>query len=159
MMMNLGYVKIRGIDVSSTAVLQFPHEVLLNLRLSYTYQKAQDYTKRKSAELQKITYGGQIPYIPWNSGSAIAGLIYKSWQLNYSFIYVGERYHNSANIKENYEQPWYTQDMAIIKNLKIKNTAMRIAAEINNLLGQDYEVVLNYPMPERNYKISFTVEL
>ncbi|MBK5722319.1 TonB-dependent receptor plug domain-containing protein [Dysgonomonas sp. Marseille-P4677] len=159
MMMNLGYVKIRGIEASSTTIFQLPYDILLNLRLSYTYQKAQDFTKRKSQALQETTYGGQIPYIPWHSGSVIAAFTYKSWQLNYSFIYVGERYHSSANIREEYEQPWYTHDMTLVKNLKIKNIGMRIAAEINNLFSQDYEVVLNYPMPKRNYRISFTVEL
>lgn len=159
MMINLGYVEIRGIEASTNTVFRLPYEVFLNLRLAYTYQKAQDFTKRKSEELQKITYGGQIPYIPWHSGSAIASFTYKSWQLNYSFIYVGERYHSSANIREDYEQPWYTHDMGITKNLKLKNTNLRIAAEINNLFSQDYEVVLNYPMPKRNYKISLTVEL
>ncbi len=159
MMMNLGYVEIRGIDASSTTEFRLPWEILLNLRLTYTYQKAQDFTKRKSDVLQNLTYGGQIPYIPWHSGSVIAGIHWRSWQLNYSFIYVGERYHSSANIREDYEQPWYTHDMALIKNFKVKDTNLRLALEVNNLLAQDYEVVLNYPMPKRNYKLSFTVEI
>ena len=159
MMINLGYVEIKGLDVNSSATVQLPHEISLNLKLAYTYQKAQDFTKRKSGELNKSTYGGQIPYIPWHSGSVITGMAFKSWQLNYSFIYVGERYHSSANIREEYEQPWYTHDMALIKNFTFKKVNARISAEINNLFSQDYEVVLNYPMPKRNYKISLTVEL
>nr|WP_231496759.1 TonB-dependent receptor [Prevotella sp. 10(H)] len=159
MMINLGYVEIRGLEASSSGTFRLPSDILLNLKLAYTYQKAQDFTKRKSEELQKLTYGGQIPYIPWHSGSVITSVTHKSWQLNYSFIYVGERYHSSANIREDYEQPWYTHDMAIIKNFKFNKTNMRIAAEINNLFSQDYEVVLNYPMPKRNYKISLTIEL
>lgn len=159
MMMNLGYVEIRGIDASSTTEFRLPWDILLNLRLTYTYQKAQDFTKRKSDVLQNLTYGGQIPYIPWHSGSVIAGIHWRSWQLNYSFIYVGERYHSSANIREDYEQPWYTHDMALIKNFKVKDTNLRLALEVNNLLAQDYEVVLNYPMPKRNYKLSFTIEI
>ena len=159
MMMNLGYVEIRGIDASSTTEFRLPWDILLNLRLTYTYQKAQDFTKRKSDVLQNLTYGGQIPYIPWHSGSVIAGIHWRSWQLNYSFIYVGERYHSSANIREDCEQPWYTHDMALIKNFKVKDTNLRLALEVNNLLAQDYEVVLNYPMPKRNYKLSFTIEI
>ena len=46
-----------------------------------------------------------------------------------------------------------------IKNFKVKDTNLRLALEVNNLLAQDYEVVLNYPMPKRNYKLSFTVEI
>lgn len=159
MMMNLGYVEIRGVDASSTTEFRLPADIFLNLRLSYTYQKAQDFTKRKSEVLQQLTYGGQIPYIPWHSGSVIANVRYKSWQLNYSFIYVGERYHSSANIPADYEQPWYTHDMSVVKDFKLKKVNLRVAAEINNLFSQDYEVVLNYPMPKRNYKLAFTVEL
>ena len=159
MMMNLGMVEIKGFDFSASAIGSITERLTMNTKLTYTYQKAQDFTKRKGGILQETTYGGQIPYIPWHSGSAIAGLSYKGWGLNYSFIYVGERYHNSANIRENYEQPWYTNDVSMIKDIKMKNCNLRLSAEVNNLLNQDYEVVLNYPMPKRNYKFTITVEI
>lgn len=159
MMMNYGYVEIRGVDVATSAVLEPYKDLFLNLKLTYTYQKAQDFTKRISPELEKTTYGGQIAYIPWHNGSAIASINYKTWQLNYSFMYVGERYHSSANIRQNHEQPWYTNDMSLIKNLDYKKMKIRVSAEVNNFLNQDYEVVLNYPMPKRNYKLSLTFEI
>jgi outer membrane receptor protein involved in Fe transport len=159
MMMNLGYVKIRGMDAAASITVEPYKDLLFNLRLTYTYQKAEDFTKRKNPILQQSTWGGQITYIPWHNGSAVASLTYKSWQLNYSFIYVGERYHSSANIPAEYEQPWYTNDMTVSKKFMIKKINMRVALEINNLLSQDYDVVLNYPMPRRNYKLSITAEI
>jgi len=159
MMMNLGYVEIRGIDMAASMLSVPVKDLLLNIRMSYTYQKAQDFTPRPSEILQKTTWGGQIAYIPWHSGSVITSVDYKSWQLNYSFIYVGERYHSSANTSMEYEQPWYTNDITIVKNLKYRSMDVRLSAEINNIFSQDYEVVLNYPMPGRNYKFALTVEL
>ncbi len=159
MMMNLGLVEIKGLDFSASGIASITEALTMNAKVTYTYQKAQDFTKRKSETLQQTTYGGQIPYIPWHSGSIIAGLNYKGWGLNYSFIYVGERYHNSANIKENYEQPWYTNDVSLIKDIPLKAFNLRLSAEVNNLLNQDYEVVLNYPMPKRNYKFTVTIEI
>lgn len=159
MMMNLGEVEIRGIETSSSFTFNLPYRILGNLKMNYTYQRAQDFTKRKSSVLQATTYGGQIAYIPRHDGSVIASLNYRSWQLNYSFIYVGERYHSSANIPEEYEQPWYTHDMGISKTFVWRATQWRLNLEVNNLLSQDYEVVLNYPMPKRNYKLSLTVTL
>ncbi|GAB6122092.1 TonB-dependent receptor [Dysgonomonas termitidis] len=158
-MTNIGSVEIWGIDASLSAAFQLLYDIGMNLKLAYTYQKAQDFTRKDNPVLQEMSYGGQINYIPWHSGSVIASMTHKSWQLNYSFIYVGERYENSVNIQEFYQQPWYTHDMAIIKNFKMNNINMRIAGEINNLFGQDYEVVLNYPMPKRNYRILLTIEL
>ncbi|WP_308199003.1 TonB-dependent receptor [Chitinophaga sedimenti] len=159
MMMNIGTVEIKGMDVVTDHSFVLPADVIVNLRAAYTYQLAQDFTTRKNPELQKITYGGQIPYIPWHSGSIISGILYKSWRLNYSFIYVGERYHNSANIPENYEQPWYTTDLSASKEIQLKKCRFKISGEVNNVLDQDYEVVLNYPMPKRNYKLILSIEL
>ncbi|MGN6420237.1 MAG: TonB-dependent receptor [Pseudobacter sp.] len=159
MMVNYGYVEIIGTDMVADMAFALPADLGLNVRVTYTYQKAQDFAIRKNIELQKMTWGGQIPYIPWHSGSIISSVQYKSWRLNYSFIYVGERYTNSANIRENYEQPWYTSDLSASKDLTYKRFRFRIAGELNNALNQDYDVVQNYPMPKRNYKIILSVEL
>ena len=35
----------------------------------------------------------------------------------------------------------------------------RAQLEVNNLFSQDYDVILNYPMPKRNYRFSFTIEI
>lgn len=159
MMMNLGYVEIRGVDMAASLLSEPVKDLMLNIRLTYTYQKAQDFTPRPSEILKKSTWGGQIHYIPWHSGSVIAGIDYKNWLLNYSFIYVGERYHSPANIPAEYEQPWYTNDMTITRKMKYNSINFRLSAEINNIFSQDYDVVLNYPMPGRNYKLTLTVEL
>ena len=31
--------------------------------------------------------------------------------------------------------------------------------EVNNLFSQDYDVILNYPMPKRNYRFTLRIEL
>ncbi|MDR0565907.1 MAG: TonB-dependent receptor [Prevotellaceae bacterium] len=159
MMMNLGYVEIRGVDAAGSAAWRLPEGLSLATSLSYTFQKAQDFTDPTSADPRAGTYGRQIAYIPWHSGSAIANLTWRTWDLNYSFIYVGERYHNSTNTRENYEQPWYTHDLTIAKTFTLQKVKCKIAAEVNNLLNQYYDVVLNYPMPGRNYKLVLKVEV
>ena len=158
-MMNIGYVEIRGCDVNASATIDLTHDVLLSLAAAYTYQRAQDFS-----EPDEITYGGQIAYIPWHSGSATVNLLWRGLSVNYAFIYVGERYHNSANIPANREQPWYTHDMsisyetAISRKSKVESRKpnhsprLYVALEINNMLNQQYEVILNYPMPGINGK-------
>ena len=73
---------------------------------------------------------------------------------------MGKRYHNSSNIIENHEQPCYTHDLTLSKVFKIRKIGnLRIAAEVNNLLNQQYDVVYNYPMPGRNYKLILKFEI
>ena len=154
-MMNLGYVEIRGVDVNASATMSLiesmssHHQLLLNVAAAYTFQRAQDFSDPN----EPLTYGGQIAYIPWHSGSATANLqwMFRQYTLswNYAFIYVGERYHQSANIPANYERPWYTHDMSV----SFEMPHWFFSMEVNNLLNQQYEIILNYPMPGLNGKV------
>ena len=83
-------------------------------------------------------------------GTAVRPCFYKGWGMNYSFIYTGERYNQQENIPRNHTQPWYTSDLSVQKSFAIRTRTLKLTAEINNLFGQDYDVVLNYPMPKTN---------
>jgi outer membrane cobalamin receptor len=159
MMMNIGYVEIRGADISGQASWHLPRGIQVNTGVSYTCQRAQDFSDPADSDPEAGAWGGQIAYIPWHNGSAIVNAVCESWDLNYSFIYVGERYHNSSNIRENHEQPWYTHDLTVGKTFLYRNVKCRLSAEVNNLFGQYYDVVQNYPMPGRNYRLILKAEI
>ena len=72
---------------------------------------------------------------------------------------MGERYNQQENIRYNYTQPWYTSDLSVSKDLRLGRVGLRALLEVNNLLSQDYDVILNYPMPKRNYRITLSVEI
>lgn len=153
-MLNLGRVHINGIDVEADATMAPAREWQLTARLQYTYQDARDKTNPKMSY-----YNHQIPYIPWHSGSAVAGVSWRQWSLNYSFIYAGERYSQQENIRYNYVQPWYTSDLSIVGRFPLKGCTLKVTAEVNNLFAQDYDVIVNYPMPKRNYALTIDCEL
>lgn len=152
-MLNLGKVEILGLEVSAESTANV-EGIDLGIRANYTYQKARDFTDRNDAY-----YGDQIPYIPLHSCSISANASYLGWNLNYSFIYTGERYNAQENIPANYEQPWYTHDASLFKNFSINSIKCRAGIEINNIFDQDYEVILNYPMPGRNFKVSLKINI
>ena len=152
MMLNIGKVKIRGIDVTARLAFRLPHSIVLEGGLNYTYQRAQDYTNPADNH-DGGTYKSQIAYIPWHSGSGTVHAAWKNLDFNYSFIYVGERYHNSTNILANHEEPWYTHDLSASYLFNVKKTTLKITAEVNNIFNQQYDVIQNYPMPGRNYRI------
>lgn len=152
-MVNLGKVKIRGIDLSQQLGMRFG-PVDLTTRLNYTYQQARDYSYP-----DEDYYKDQIPYIPWHSGSAVLAAVYGKWHLNYSFIYVGERYSRSDNFADNYLQPWYTSDLSAGYHFRSGKLKWQLTAEVNNVLNQYYDVVINYPMPGTNFKFIIRMTL
>ena len=177
-MLNLGRVDIRGIDVvASTSFRPIArHAADFTLRAQYTYQRAIDVTNAADTY-----YRHQIPYIPHHSGSLIVGLDWQPFTLNYSFLYTGERYNAQENTAFNYMQPWYTSDLMAtytfgrkLSNSKSSDTVprtshlvprtmenrkwtCRLTLQVNNLLNQQYDVILNYPMPGRNMAIGLDV--
>ena len=146
-MMNIGKVKIKGLEASGNLVSRWGN-VDCSLRLSYTYQDARDYT-----DPQSEWYKGLIAYIPLHSGTAVVTLNYKEWQLHYSFIYTGEKFDSSANIQSNMLDSWTTHDIALSKEFGIAGNLLRTTLELNNITNTQYEVVRCYPMPGLNFKL------
>jgi vitamin B12 transporter len=154
MMLNLGKIEIKGADIKLKSDITFENTDIAVL-VNYTYQQAQDVTSSK-----KTYYKHQIPYIPWHSGSVVVNANYNTWGVNYSFIYVGERYDaNQDNIKYNHINPWFTHDLSVQKSFAFKHFNTTASIQVNNLLNQYYDVVLNYPMPGRQLKFILNINI
>ena len=152
-MLNLGRVHITGTDVEAEADVEVMKGLVVTGRVQYTYQDARDVTDPATPY-----YRDQIPYIPWHSGSAIIGASYHGWSLHYSFIYAGERYSEQENIIYNHVQPWYTNDISLMYAFQYHKAKCKATLEVNNLLSQDYDVIVNYPMPKLNYALTLSIE-
>lgn len=155
-MLNLGKVHINGIDLRAEAVSSIGKSLPFGIRMQYTYQDARDVTDPSSSY-----YKDQIPYIPWHSGSVTSWMQWQGLSLSYNFIYTGERYCQPENIMYNHLQPWYTSDLSVSADLKQFRwrhpshcPALRLTLEVNNLLNQQYDVIINYPMPGRNFALT-----
>jgi outer membrane cobalamin receptor len=153
-MQNLGFVKIKGIDVKANVLWQVKQVLHIGTKLAYTFQRAQDFT---SPEYN--FYRHQIMYIPRHSGSLVLAADYKNWEANYCFIYTGERYNGKENIPENYVEPWYTSDISFGRQLHYKRITMHVTTQVNNLFNQYYDVVRSYPMPGRNCRFILAVNI
>ncbi len=149
-MLNLGRVHIKGTDIEAAMTLSPTRDMSLTARLQYTYQQARDVTSPAD-----VYYKHQIPYIPWHSGSAIIQCSWHNVDINYSFIYTGQRYSQQENIRYNHVEPWYTSDLSASYHYD----RWRATLEVNNLLSQDYDVILNYPMPKRNAAVTLEYKL
>jgi outer membrane receptor protein involved in Fe transport len=153
-MYNIGLVDIRGLELNAKTAFEPLTDFMVNIGINYTYQRAVDITSKLEE-----TYKDQIPYIPENSGSFLARLDYHNWHANYGFIYTGFRYNQKANNIYNYMEPWYTQDAAVGYEFKLKKGSININGEVNNLLNQYYDLIPNFPMPGRNYRLTLNYKL
>ncbi|SDZ82900.1 Outer membrane cobalamin receptor protein [Arachidicoccus rhizosphaerae] len=147
-MVNLGLAKIKGLEFTAKSTFELNGWLLLST-LEYTYQDARDYTKPGS-----VTYKNELPYIPRHSGSFILSILKDRFGMNYSFIYDGERYSERFNSLVSYVPAWYTHDVSFNYRLPIKGPlTSALLLSVDNVFNQHYDVIENYPMPGRNFKI------
>lgn len=153
-MTNLGKVQVFGGNASLYATFELPDKFLITSKVQYTYEKSLDITNPADNY-----YKHQIPNIPVHSGSAIVRLSWRGWDLNYSFLYAGTRYSEQENIPYNEMQPWYTHDISLGKMFKVGAWRFRAMAEVNNMIGDAFEIVTDYPMPKQTVRLTLTTEL
>ncbi|MET0244610.1 MAG: TonB-dependent receptor, partial [Flavitalea sp.] len=73
--------------------------------------------------------------------------------------YSGQRFNQKMNIPVNHVEPWYTHDISVAREFVVSNLSARLMFELNNVLDQHYDVVANFPMPGRYFRISASINL
>lgn len=154
-MINLGRVSIQGVDAQLSCLIKPLREVEWRSTLRYTYQSARDLTDPETRY-----YTHQIPYAPRHTASWTHRIHWYRWQVGYSILYTGARYNQRENFPQHYMRPWQTHDLSVSYTLPIwRRQNLQIQAECNNIWAEDYEVVNNYPMPLRSYKLSLIAHI
>ena len=151
--MNIGLVSIAGIDSKAAVELAFAEKYGLSLDATYTFQRALDITDENSK-----TYRNQIPYTPEHSLSAAAYFTNPIVDFGYNLIYVGDRYQLAENKPEYLLEGYVDQCVTLAKKIPLRYGALKLQAQVLNIFDVQYEVVSNYPMMGRNYKIKMTYE-
>ena len=149
-MLNLGKVEMAG----ASASINFSYKIIEQLKLSlsgnYTYQYAVDVTDPDSK-----TYLHQIPYTPRHSGSAITSVSTPWFDLSYTLLVSGKRYMLQQNTPLNELEGYRDHSIVLSKNFPIKKVVeLGLRVELLNLANKNYEIVKNYPMQGRSFRIA-----
>jgi len=152
-MVNLGKADIKGLDLCLSATQPLGEAFKLSVAFNHSYQRALDLTNPASRE-----YQNQIAYAPRVFGSARLGVETPWVKLSYAMLYSGHRYVTGQNLTEN-DLPGY-QDHSISAERAIPffGTTLNLKAELLNLLNENYEIVRNFPMPGRSFRLGLKFE-
>ncbi|HCC86573.1 MAG TPA: TonB-dependent receptor [Porphyromonadaceae bacterium] len=151
-MINVGRVIINGADVSLESETSLTKKMLLHAGLNYSWQSALDRT-----DPQQVNYGHQLPYTPRHSGSAHAALEFRELQFAYTLLWSGARYSNGYNDAAYRMQGYADHGISLQRTFPTRFGSFSIAGEALNLSNRNYEIVRNYPMPGRSYRITLSI--
>lgn len=148
-MQNYGKVNIFGIDATLSTSTKINDKVSVALSANYSWQNAIDLTNKDAKN-----YKHQLPYTPEHSGN-VSVVVEMPWvNVGYSVAAVGKRYYLAQNIAANEINGYCEHTATLWREFKIKNTSLRVQAEVINLTDEQYDVIKYYPMPGRSWRLT-----
>lgn len=121
--------------------------------VSYTHNKSIKTNEDYSGD---PTINKQIIYIPEEQTKSNIEFKFSSLGINFFYSYFGRRFSDSENL--NALKPASVIDGNIFYDLNLENVHGQIKFEFNNLTNTDYQLISGYPLPLRNYLLTFNLK-
>ena len=153
-MANYGRVHITGLDATLSAQLRLAPKIMLNAAASYTLNHAIDVTDSKAQG-----YRVQLPYTPVHSGSTRLLITTPWFDMGYSAVLASERYSMSEQSPRYRIAPYTDHTVTLARTFTVGHTRLTAQAEALNITNAQYQIIQYYPMPGRQFRLSFTVKL
>lgn len=151
-MQNLGSVKINGVDATLAADFEELRKWKISTNINYSFQQALDMTDASSP-----LYKNQIAYTPQHSGSLRLAAMHNRFSAGYNVLFSGYRYRIGEILKDNYLPGWAIHDVNLRYAIAAGKTKYTLFMEANNIFNKQYEIVMYYPMPRRNWRLGASV--
>ena len=153
-MANYGHVHITGLDATADATLRIASRIHLTTTANYTLTHAVDVTDPTAKG-----YHVQLPYTPVHSGSARL-LFTTPWiNIGYSVLFASERYSMSEHIARYRIDGYNEHTLTLSRSFTLKGVHLTTQAEAINFTNVQYQIIQYYPMPGRQYRITFKINI
>jgi vitamin B12 transporter len=153
-MMNVGRASITGIEGSFNSHYPLKENLSVFADLKYTYQEVLDKTSPTSK-----TFNHQLAYTPKHTGSSVIGIAGKFGRISHTAFFVGRRYMLNQNIEMNLLKEYMEHSLSYTRDIILRKSSFVLSAEMLNLFNTQYEIVKNFPMPRRSFRISVQFKL
>lgn len=150
-MINVGMVTITGMDLFAEGMINLSGHSRLLVGGNYTFQSALDKTNPS-----KSTFNHQIAYTPRHSGAGRAVVLLPWLDVAYTLLWSGERYSNGYNSDEFRMRGYTDHALSVSRDFPTRFGNIDLKLEALNLLDKNYEIVRNYPMPGRSFRINIS---
>ena len=151
---NVGKVRVYGVDVTLNASHQLNERQLLTASGCYSYQRAQN-----RANPDSPYYKNQIAYMPEHQGSVALAWENPWVSCSTHLTAVSERWTTNAHLQGTRVDGYYELGASAYHRFHVGYGVMELRFDVKNLTDKQYEIVGAYPMPGRSYQLSINYKL
>ena len=147
---NIGMVWSSGVEASFG--LKVP---IINgaIQCNYAFKHVID----KSPESD--TYESIIPYVPTHTFSSTLISTFSTHAFGIMVTAIGERYGMLGELSDTKMNPVILVNPHVELRFELLDGMLKLRGEIRNLLNEEYQMILNFPLPGRSYIVSIGYDL
>ncbi|MGI5914043.1 MAG: TonB-dependent receptor domain-containing protein [Bacteroidales bacterium] len=156
---NIRRVDSRGLETTTELILNFSEQKALTVEGNFAVTRS--INKGDPVGLLDESIGKQLVYIPLYSSSIKGIFDAKKWKFVYSWNYYSKRYTTSNNDEGStlgQLGDYFMNDISLERDFYLKIGSLSVKIMVNNLFNEEYESVLNRPMPGRNYGLFLSLK-
>ncbi len=150
---NYGHIRYKGIEFNAGLFL---FKELINVNLFYNYNLALSKSKMFVGD---YSYNKQLVYVPKERINLNTTINFSYLTLTIYNAFVSERFYSSDNDPKNRLKPYYVCDASLSYTFNSFNLKNTVTLSVFNIFNKEYFVIQSYPMPLRNYSITYITEL
>jgi len=148
---NIAEVYSRGTE-TKTELRYNKKDFQIKLILNTSYVLS---SNEKSKNENDNSTGKQLIYTPRYTGQSSMSISYQKLNFIFNNTYTGYRFTSTDNT--NWLSPYYIANIKCSYPYSFNTINMELFCAVNNLFNKNYAVVLNRPMPLRNYEIGMRI--
>jgi len=148
---NIAEVYSRGTE-TKTELRYNKKDFQIKLILNTSYVLS---SNEKSKNENDNSTGKQLIYTPRYTGQSSISISYQKLNFIFNNTYTGYRFTSTDNT--NWLNPYYIANIKCSYPYSFNTINMELFCAVNNLFNKNYTVVLNRPMPLRNYEIGLSI--
>ena len=146
---NIQKVWARGLEIQGKIKHNFGN---MNIHASASYA----YTKSTNEEKINDSYKKQLMYVPEHSGNIFVRCGIKNSFISYSHLFTGDRYVLRDN--SDFLPAHNLGKLSLSHQITLNKYQTTLLFDIDNIWNNSYQIIQNYPMPGRAYKVSIILK-
>lgn len=150
---NVAKVKGKGVELNTRIGWQVMDKHKLDASLTGSVQAISNRTNAASS-----AYGKQIAYIPKRTGSASLGWENPWLNLVLSAYAQSDCYTTNDHVSGTRVDGFYEMNLGLYRRWKWGRGVLTTRMDVRNLLDERYQLVARYPMPGRNWQMTFNYQ-
>lgn len=145
---NVAKVTVHGADMSVKGLYPIGRGQRMELSGAYSYQRVANRTNPESEH-----YGKQIAYAPLHSGSAAIGWLNPWLNMSLHGTGISGRWANNNHYEGTHIGGYWDLGLTAYRIVRLCGSEVELRVDVKNILGKQYEIVANYPMPRTAWMV------